>query len=117
MRWVVLRQPLRRNGGWRCGVDVVAARSVAQASAQARKLLRYIVVGVGRWRRLRLPPAVPSFRRGAQATLRVHRLDIVRASAMHGVVAIVMLLAIPVGAAEPRVDLQPLGAADCVLSG
>ena len=113
MRWAVLRHPLRRNGVWRCGVDVVATCLVAQAAPKRASSCVTLSLALGGGASLGCHPC---FRREAQATRSVLLLG-VASSAMRGVVAILMVLATPVGAEEPRVDLQPLGIAACVLFG
>ena len=79
------------------------------AGAQVRKPLGLIACGVWRLRRLGWPHASLSFRRGAQATPPLRWPNLVNAFAMRCFAALVMLLAVVVGAAEPREDLKPLG--------
>ena len=89
---------------------MVLACYVARASAQVRKPLSLIACGVWRLRRLGLPNASLSFRRGAQVAPSLRFLDLVNAFAMRCFAVLVMLLAAIAGAAEPREDLKPLGA-------
>ena len=89
---------------------MVLACYVARASAQVRKPLGLIACGVWRLRRLGLPNASLSFRRGAQVAPSLRFLDLVNAFAMRCFAILVMLLAAISGAAEPREDLKPLGA-------
>ena len=67
MRWVLLRQPLRRNGGWRCGVELATSGLVAQVGAQARGLL--ICIAFGPSCQFRLPLAIPWRSHGVQVAL------------------------------------------------
>ena len=108
-RWVALKGPQRRNGGLRCGVDVVAGCSVAGGERPSALAIVFGCLWRLAFAPAWLPHAKPSCRRGAQATLRIHRQDFDQTFAMQ-CFATIVLLAIYAGAAEPREDLKPLGA-------